>query len=230
MIIKKGSTDQTLYFKLTTAAGAPATALTITDLDLTYIRDLSVASKADLTALAAVDSSHTDNKAIEVDATNAPGLYRVDVPDAAFATGVNRVQVVVNGAAIDPSVIECELVAYDPQDAVRMGQTALPAAIPGQNGGLPTTNGTVINQTVGLTAGSAASIITALKASTGYSVGTLTYAEIIQIIASAVAGKVIDKAGVAGTIQHLDVEDATTAIFENVPSNTTSPYRDPTIL
>lgn len=77
---------------------------------------------------------------------------------------------------------------------------------------------------------SAASIVTALKASTGYSVGTFTFAEVIQIIASAVAGKVIDKSGVAGTIQHLDVEDATTVIFENVPSNTTSPYRDPTIV
>ncbi len=114
MKIQVGSTDQTLYFKLTDTSGAPALGLTITDLDLVYIRDRSAAVKADLTALAAVDSAHADSQAIEVHATYAPGTYRVDVPDAAFATGVNRVQVLVVGAAIDPAIIECELVAYNP--------------------------------------------------------------------------------------------------------------------
>jgi hypothetical protein len=91
------------------------------------------------------------------------------------------------------------------------------------------------NASVALTEGDIASIASgvaaAIKLTTGWTAGgTLTYAEVVKIIAAAVAGKVIDKAGVAGTVQHLDVEDATTAIFENIPSNTTSPYRDPTIL
>jgi len=91
------------------------------------------------------------------------------------------------------------------------------------------------NASVALTEGDisdiADGVAAAIKLTTGWTAGgTLTYAEVVKIIASAVAGKVIDKAGVAGTIQHLDVEDGVTAIFENVPSNTTSPYRDPTIL
>jgi hypothetical protein len=113
MIVAPGSTDVTIYVKLQDpTTGAPETGLTITDLDLTYVRDGTAASKADLTALAAVDSAHGDNKAIQVDATNAPGLYRVDVPDAAFAAGVARVQLVINGAAIDPAVVEVELPAW----------------------------------------------------------------------------------------------------------------------
>jgi hypothetical protein len=88
------------------------TGATITDLDVTYVRDRAAAVKADLTALAAVDSVHADNKAIQIDATNAPGLYRVDWPDAAFAAGVSRVQLVVNGAAVDPAVLEVELAPW----------------------------------------------------------------------------------------------------------------------
>ncbi len=110
MIVPKATTDVTLYFKLVDpVAGTPETALVITNLDLSYVRDLAAAIKADLTALALVTSAHGDNKAIEVDATNCPGLYRVDVPDAAFATGVDHVQICINGAAIDPAYIEVEL-------------------------------------------------------------------------------------------------------------------------
>jgi hypothetical protein len=110
MQVAPNSTDVTTYWKLTDpATGVPVTGLTITDLDITYTRDRAAVVKADLTALALVDSVHADNKAIEVDATNAPGMYRVDFPDAAFAAGVARVQLGVNGAAIDPAVIECEL-------------------------------------------------------------------------------------------------------------------------
>lgn len=113
MIVAPGATDVTTYFKLVDpVSGVPKTGLTITDLDATYVRDGAAAVKADLTALAAVDSAHGDSKAIQIDATNAPGLYRVDWPDAAFATGVARVQLVVNGAAIDPAVIEVELVPW----------------------------------------------------------------------------------------------------------------------
>src|SRR4029434_3586932 len=36
--------------------------------------------------LAAVDSAYSAGGWKEVDATNMPGLYRLDVPDAAFAT------------------------------------------------------------------------------------------------------------------------------------------------
>ena len=113
MKVSPGATDVTTYFKLVDpTTGVPETGLTITDLDMSYVRDGAAAVKADATALAAVDSAHGDSKMIQVDATNTPGLYRADWPDAAFAAGVSRVQLCINGAAIDPAYIEVELEAY----------------------------------------------------------------------------------------------------------------------
>jgi hypothetical protein len=93
MDVFAGSTDVTTYFALTLAAdGTNATGLTITDLDLQYVRSGAVpVAKVDAVALAAADTAHTDNRAIEIDATDQPGLYRVDWPDAAFASGVREV-------------------------------------------------------------------------------------------------------------------------------------------
>jgi predicted Fe-Mo cluster-binding NifX family protein len=93
MNITGGSTDVTTYVALTLLAdGTDATGITITDLDLQYVRSgAAPAAKVDATALAATDSAHADNKAIEIDATDQPGLYRVDWPDAAFAAGVKEV-------------------------------------------------------------------------------------------------------------------------------------------
>lgn len=42
------------------------------------------------------------------------------------------------GAAADPSDVEFEVVAFDPEDSVRLGLTALPNVAAGANGGLPT--------------------------------------------------------------------------------------------
>ena len=44
------------------------------------------------------------------------------------------------------------IIPFDPFDSVRLGLTALPNAVPGANGGLPTQNGTKLNQTVDLEA------------------------------------------------------------------------------
>lgn len=125
MIIKVGSTDQSIYFKLLTTAGAPATGLTIANLDATYTRTRAAAVKSDLTALGAANSAHADNQAIEVDATNAPGLYRFDFPDAAFAAGVAGVVLTINGAAIQPQDKEVELVVNTAEDIyTRLGAPA----------------------------------------------------------------------------------------------------------
>ena len=93
MNVTGGSTDVTTYFVMRLAAdGTEATGLTITNMDLQYTRSGSApAAKVDATALAATNSAHGDNQAIEIDATDQPGLYRVDWPDAAFAAGVREV-------------------------------------------------------------------------------------------------------------------------------------------
>lgn len=137
MLVKADTTSVITYVKLIdSTAGTPETAYTITDLDLTFVRDQAAASKTDATALGGVTSAFSANKAIEVDSTNAPGLYRVDWPDSAFSTGVKRVQLVVNGSGLDPAVMEAELITVDLWDTVRAGLTALPNAAADAAGGL----------------------------------------------------------------------------------------------
>lgn len=83
--IDKGAINVSTFFNLGT------TALTIANLTATYERPGAAISSTALTALAAITTAHTDNYGIEISATYAPGVYRVDWPDAAFATGVDRV-------------------------------------------------------------------------------------------------------------------------------------------
>jgi hypothetical protein len=139
MIVKKGSTDVTTYFALRLAAtGVEATGLTITNFDLQYVRTrVAPSAKVDATALGATDSAHGDNQAIEIDPTDAPGLYRVDWPDAAFATGVAEVILTVKCATVFTEHLRVELVGYDPTDGARLGLTALPNAAADAAGGLP---------------------------------------------------------------------------------------------
>jgi hypothetical protein len=75
-------------------------------------------------ALASLDAAHSDGGIEHID----DGYYRLDVPDAAFASGASGVT--IGGFFTGRVVIGCyvPLVAYDPQDAVRQGMTALPNA------------------------------------------------------------------------------------------------------
>lgn len=100
MLVTGGTTDVTTFFMMRkTSDGTSATGLTPADFDLTYCRTgAAPAAKVDATALAATNSAHTDNRCIEIDATNMPGLYRVDWPDAAFAAGVREVSLSVKVA------------------------------------------------------------------------------------------------------------------------------------
>ena len=127
--IKKGTTDVTRYVMVVDSAdGSPETGATITSFDLQYTRTQSTpAAKVDATALASTNSVHAANKMIEVDATSSPGLYRVDWPDAAFASGVDHVILVVTQTGFAPAVEEVTLVdnviadALDGSDRVDVG-------------------------------------------------------------------------------------------------------------
>ena len=100
MIVLGGDTNVTTYFAMRlTADGKAATGLTISGFDLQYTRSgVAPTAKVDATELAATDTGHTDNFAKEIDATDQPGLYRVDWPDAAFAAGVREAVLTVKVA------------------------------------------------------------------------------------------------------------------------------------
>lgn len=139
MIVEAGSTNVITYWKLVdSAAFTPEPSLTVADIDLTYIRDGAAAVKADLSTPGGYTaaSAHADNAAIAVDATNAPGVYRVDVPDAAFAAGVDHVTLVINASGVDPSImcvdISPAVSLAATQGAVSFGQVKITGTTPGE--------------------------------------------------------------------------------------------------
>lgn len=143
LAIKKASTDVTVYLfiqasNVTTGAGLTGLTFETANLVASYVRPGAARAAITLATLAAADSAHSDGGFKEVDATNMPGIYRLDLPDAVCATGVNSVVVMLKGAAnMAPVVLEVQLVSYDPNDGVRLGITALPNAAADEAGGLP---------------------------------------------------------------------------------------------
>jgi hypothetical protein len=134
--ILKGSTDQSTLIRIVDSAdGTPETGVTSATggLDLKYRREGATAVNLTESDLAAVDSAHSDGGMIHVGA----GYYRIDIPDAAFATGANGV--LIFGTVTGMVVIGAyhPLVAFNPQDSVRLGLTALPNAAADAAGGLP---------------------------------------------------------------------------------------------
>jgi len=91
----------------------------------------------------------------EVDATHMPGDYEFHPPDAAFAAGAKWVKFYFVGASgMVATRIKVRIKAVNPDDGVRFGITALPAAIANAANGLPTkpSGDTVLGQlTVGPT-------------------------------------------------------------------------------
>ena len=118
MLVTGGSTDVTTYFQMRLTAGGDGTGLTITDFDLSYTRTgAATAVKVDATALASASAAHGDNKMIEVDATDCPGLYRVDWPDAAFAAGVAEVILTVKHTSCFTESLRVEIDAIGDVEA-----------------------------------------------------------------------------------------------------------------
>lgn len=79
-----------------------------------------------LATLASTTAAYSSGGFKEIDATNMKGVYRLDIPNAAL-TGATSVVVMLSGAAdMVPVVLEIELTAWNNQDTVRGGLTALP--------------------------------------------------------------------------------------------------------
>lgn len=118
MIIKADSSDVSLFVEMIDAlTGQPATGLTIADMSVQATRAGTAAGAAQaLTALAGVDSAHADNYAIEVDATDQPGVYRIDISDAVSAGGTPRAVVSVTHANCRPAHVVLELWEKLPAD------------------------------------------------------------------------------------------------------------------
>ena len=135
-IVKKGSTDRSVTIRIIdSTTGVPETAVEhdTSGIDLWYRREAEAKTSITEAALAALTTAHTDGGIEHI----GDGYYRLDLPDAAFATAANHVD--VGGTVTDMIVIggRVRLVNYDPEDTVRLGLTALPNAAADAAGGLP---------------------------------------------------------------------------------------------
>lgn len=135
-IIQKGSTNVSLTIRIMDSTdGTPETAVehNTTGIDLWYRREGAAVSSITEVALAALTTAHTDGGIEHI----GHGYYRLDVPDAAFATGASYVEI---GGTVTGMVVyggRVKLVDYDPEDGTRLGLTALPNAAADAAGGLP---------------------------------------------------------------------------------------------
>lgn len=116
--IAAGSTDVTINVfiqnkTLNDGSGLTGLAFNAGSLTCYYIRPGANAAVLNLVTQT-VTGAHTDGGFVEVDATNMPGIYRLDLSDAILASGVGTVQIMLQGAAnMADTVIEIQLDLVD---------------------------------------------------------------------------------------------------------------------
>lgn len=152
-ILKRGATSNIIRVFLQDSAsttGAGKTALTstssgliistIADLEATATTYTSAATNVETITTLGTFAAPTASKCRfrEVDATNFPGVYEIQIADARFAVA-NSTQLLISiqCTGVAPVYVEYQLVAVDLMDAVRFGITALPNFNAGVIGGLP---------------------------------------------------------------------------------------------
>lgn len=112
--ITSGTTDVTLYLFVPDASSSVGVGLTglvfnSSGLACYYVRPLAAAAALTL-ATQTVTGAHSDGGFVEVDATNMPGVYRIDLSDAVCAAGVSSVLLILRGASnMVPTLIEIRL-------------------------------------------------------------------------------------------------------------------------
>ena len=135
-IVKKGSADRSVVVTIIDSTdGTPETGVVYNTagIDLWYRREGAAVSSITEATLATLATAHADGGFLTI----SHGEYRLDLPDAAFATGANYVDF---GGTVTGMVViggRVRLVDYDLEDSVRLGLTALPNAAADAAGGLP---------------------------------------------------------------------------------------------
>jgi hypothetical protein len=113
--ITPGATDQTVYVFVpdsasTTGGGKTGIAHNAAGLTCYYVRERGSATQLTLASLASATAAHADGGWFEVDATNMPGVYRLDLSDAILAASSRYAVVYLRGASgMAPTLLEIDL-------------------------------------------------------------------------------------------------------------------------
>jgi hypothetical protein len=130
--IVAGATSQTVNIFIadsTSTTGAGLTGLVFNTAGLTayYMLPRAAAVAITLATLAAVTSAYSSGGFKEIDATHAPGWYRLDLPNAAIASGRFSSMHLQGATNMAPLPVEIELTGWDNQDAAAGGLTSVAA-------------------------------------------------------------------------------------------------------
>lgn len=100
------------------ATGAGKTGLAFNTASLTayYVRPGSAAASITL-ATQTTTGAYSSGGFVEIDATNLPGFYRFDVPNAVLAASVKSAAIMLGAAGMVPVALEFEITAFDNQTA-----------------------------------------------------------------------------------------------------------------
>lgn len=206
LALKKAATDVTVYLfaqdsSKTTGVGLAGLAYNTASLTAYYVRPLGSATAITL-ATQTVTGAHSDGGFVEVDATNMPGVYRLDLPDAVCATGVPSVVVMLKGAAnLAPVLLEIQLTDFDLNDASPnvtvndMATDSLTAAALKTDAGAEIADA-ILDEVV---------------------VGSYTMRQLLKVMAAAMAGKATG--GGTTTVTFRGVDDASNVIVATVDAN-----------
>lgn len=125
--------------------GAGLTGLAFNTASLTAFRCIERGAPVSISLVTQTPTgAYTSGGFCAVGGTDMPGLYRFDVPNDCFSTaGSDKVVIMLKGATnMAPVLLEYQIVAFNPDDAVRLGLTAIPNVAQGTTGSLPTGNAT----------------------------------------------------------------------------------------
>lgn len=229
--IKAGATQQSIDLFIldsssTTGAGLTGLSSSSSGLVCYYRKGITgSAQQLTLSTAGTIGTAWTTGgNFIAVDATNMPGVYRLDLLNSMVDTA-GMLTIMLRGATnMAPVVAELEVVSVDIYDPTRFGLTALPNAAAEASGGLATlsaaqsSNGTIPANMVAISGDvTAADNLEAATDGTGYNVGGG------QIVSASVTGAVGSVTGNVGGNVAGSVNSVTTGVSLAASSvNTTS--------
>lgn len=228
LTVKAGSTSRREYvFVLdstsTTGAGKAGIAYNAAGIKAYYVRPGGTATVISLVTQT-VTGAFSSGGWVEVDATNMPGVYRFDIPDAVFAASAEKAIVMVSGATgMAPIVLEYDLVSYDPQDTVRLGLTALPNVASGSAGAIITSGTGTAQLSVSSGAVTVGTINSNVITATSIATDAITAAKIATDAGNEIADAVLSRnvSNVETTAAEHTLCTTVLAMLENSISGTT---------
>jgi len=122
-VFEKGATSKSIYVIIrdpSTMQGLTGLAFGTAGLKVYYTRD-GAAPVAITLVTQTPTGGYSSGGFVEVDATNQPGMYRLDLPNAVIATGVDSVRVSWTGGGTLDDAMDIDLTSFDPTTIDKTG-------------------------------------------------------------------------------------------------------------